>query len=68
MSDQYLPHQQRVVDERTELEDKRRKLAEFIDANPIFHTLTLPERGRLSRQLRAMNEYSMILQDRIYAF
>ena len=33
------PHQQRVVDEHTELKSKAKLLSHFIGFNPIFETL-----------------------------
>lgn len=62
------PHQQRVIDEKTELDDKRDKLSAFIDGNAIFANLDDLEQGRLTRQLECMNEYSGILGERIAAF
>lgn len=62
------PHQQRVVDEKKELDDKLNKLKAFIEANPIFKALPEDERGRLGRQFDVMAEYSSILSQRIVAF
>jgi len=62
------PHQQRVVDEKTELDDKREKLGAFIQTNPIFGKLDEAERERLVRQHSCMTEYSDILGERIAAF
>lgn len=59
--------QQRVVDEKKELDEKREKLAAFFTGS-IFPTLPVEERVRLERQLDAMNEYSSILGERIAAF
>jgi len=60
-------HQQRVVVEKAELDEKRTKLKAFF-ATPIFEALPEPERSRLLRQEDAMRSYSMILEDRIAAF
>lgn len=65
---EYAPHQQRVVDEKTELDFKRTALSVFIDTNPIFTTLPDDERGRLLSQHHVMAEYSRILGERIAAF
>ena len=67
MSKQLAPHQQRVVDEKRELDDLREKLMVFF-STPIFHGL--PESGqiRLERQAVAMRSYSEILGERIAAF
>lgn len=63
-------HQQRVVDEKMELDTKLEKLLAFIGAGSgkIFQTLSTEERERLTSQARIMREYSDILADRINAF
>lgn len=61
------PHQQRVVDERTELAAKLFKLKEFLKT-PTFSKLDLSERDRLVRQSEVMADYAQILQERIAAF
>jgi len=62
------PHQQRVVDEKTELVTKLDKLKVFIMENPIFKTLSADEQKRLIRQYDVMFEYAIILKARIEAF
>lgn len=62
------PHQQRVIDERSELDDKRNKLYAFIDGSPVFKGLPSEEQARLRRQSDVMAEYSGILGERIAAF
>jgi hypothetical protein len=62
------PHQQRVVDEKKDLDEKINKLKAFIETNPTFKTLPDDERRRLGRQFDAMAEYSSILSQRIAAF
>lgn len=62
------PHQQRVVDEKKQLDERLDKLKAFIQENPIFKTLHEDERGRLGRQFDVMAEYSRILGQRIAAF
>lgn len=64
---QLAPHQQRVVDEKAELDDRRAKLDAFY-ATPIFHGLSEAEQQRLQRQGLAMTTYSEILGERIAAF
>jgi hypothetical protein len=64
----YAPHQQRVVDEKAELNEKLGKLHDFIQDNPIFKTLPEDEQKRLQRQDLVMAEYSQILGERIEAF
>jgi hypothetical protein len=62
-----LPHQQRVVDEKAELDEKLTKLVAFFD-NPLWSNLAHDEQARLSRQSEVMREYSDILGKRIAAF
>jgi hypothetical protein len=61
------PHQERVVVEKKELDDKREKLGSFIGGN-IFLTLPTEERDRLQQQAIVMTTYSDILGQRIAAF
>lgn len=63
----YLPHQQRVVDEKEALDAKIKNLVAFL---PSALCLSLPfeERSRLSQQERVMHLYSTILGERIEAF
>lgn len=61
------PHQQRVVDEKAELDEKRTKLRNFTDTG-MFSALTADEQRRMLNQLDAMNVYSDILGKRIAAF
>lgn len=63
-----LPHQQRVVDEKTELDDKLSKLKGFTHHSPLFGTLVLEEQERLLRQYSYMTMYSKVLGERIVAF
>ena len=61
------PHQQRVVDERAELDEKLSKLGVFFDS-VIFSTLPADEQNRLREQHVVMQSYSAILEERIDAF
>lgn len=61
-------HQQRVVDEQSELDGKRTKLRAFIDSSSVFNALPEDEKERLVRQHSCMTEYSEILGERIAAF
>lgn len=61
------PHQQRVVDERTELDEKLAKLKAFIGGE-VFNNLDQAEKERLDQQAAVMAEYSRILGERIAAF
>lgn len=60
-------HQQRVVDEKSELDDRLNKLTAFFD-KPIFAAVPEDEQGRLLRQREIMGQYSQILGERIAAF
>ncbi len=62
------PHQQRVVDEKNELDEKLTKLNAFVSAGTIFDTLASAEQERLRRQAGIMAEYSAVLGERIEAF
>jgi hypothetical protein len=62
------PHQQRVVDELSELSKKLVALVSFISRGEIFATLAADEQSRLRRQRDAMQEYADILEERIAAF
>lgn len=61
------PHQQRVVDEKAELDSKRDRLTEFLKG-PIFRSLPEDEQERLSRQASIMEQYSGVLAERIVNF
>ena len=61
------PHEQRVLDEKTELDDKLTKLRQFI-SSPTFTGLPSEEQVRLIRQAQYMTEYSNVLAERIGAF
>lgn len=62
------PHQQRVVDEKTELDNKLEKLNDFVQRNPLFLSLPIEEQERLKQQSFVMAQYSSILGERIAAF
>lgn len=62
------PHQQRVLDEKLELNERLSKLDAFILDNPLFMRLSGVEQERLARQSKAMAVYSGILDERIAAF
>ncbi|MGS0941570.1 crAss001_48 related protein [Pseudomonas luteola] len=62
------PHQQRVVDERAELNARIGKLDMFIDSNPVFEKLSDKDQELLKAQRKAMQEYSGILSQRILLF
>lgn len=62
------PYQERVIDEKVDLDARREKLTAFIDENPMFDALPEDEQKRLERQALIMAEYSAILGARIEAF
>lgn len=62
-----LPHQQRVIDEKAELDERVAKLRTFLDTE-ICRSLDPLEQQRLGRQETAMARYSEILAERIDAF
>ena len=61
------PHQQRVVDEKAELDAKLTKLIAF-QSTETFESLDEAERDRMRRQSDAMIDYSNVLAERIAAF
>lgn len=61
-------YQQRVVDEANELRDRRGKLYAFIAQNPLFRKLPDDEQRRMNDQLVVMDQYALILQERINHF
>lgn len=61
------PHQQRVVEEESELASKIDKLSTFV-VGDIYKGLPTPEQVRLMKQLSHMNQYKDILVERIKAF
>ncbi|TDS73412.1 hypothetical protein [Comamonas sp. JUb58] len=66
---QYAPHQQRVVDEKHELDEKLQKLTTFINSEKFAEIVKdEDERGRLVCQEDVMKDYSAILAERIAAF
>lgn len=61
------PYQQRVVDEKRELDERREKLGAFKNS-AIFPTLPWQEQERLNTQAHIMTMYSAVLGERIAAF
>lgn len=59
-------HQQRVIDERAELEDKIEKLGGFI-ISVAFEGVPRAEQGRLRSQLVHMRDYAADLVARVEA-
>ncbi|HDU8496885.1 TPA: hypothetical protein RG419_003582 [Morganella morganii] len=61
------PHQQRVVDEKAELDDKISKLTVFTGGD-IFKSIHQEDQDLLIDQLSLMAKYSQVLQKRISRF
>ena len=61
------PHQQRVLDEKKELDEKSGKLNTFFNT-ATFDKLSSEEQDRLHRQYELMVQYSAVLNERIAAF
>jgi hypothetical protein len=61
------PHQQRVVDEKAELDERRKKLGEFKNTD-LFVSLPWQEQERLNTQAHIMTMYSAVLGERIANF
>jgi hypothetical protein len=60
----YEPHQQRVINEADELEQRLIKLKMFIE-NVSFNAINERQKGLLIRQAAMMNGYLDILKQRI---
>ena len=63
-----LAHQQRVVIEKLELDQKLDKLHEFINTNPVFRGLSVKAAYLLVNQAFVMQQYSDLLRQRIELF
>lgn len=61
------PHQQRVVDEKAELDDKISKLTVFTGGD-IFKSIHQEDQDLLIDQLSLMAKYSQVLEKRISRF
>lgn len=64
----YQPYQQRVIDEKTELDIKAKALSDFIGLSELFPKLDPLEQERLKEQNDIMWQYSEVLGERIKAF
>jgi hypothetical protein len=58
-------HVQRMRTEYEELEKKCRDLEKFVKSNPIFETLGADERADMVEQLHYMNQYRVVLMQRL---
>lgn len=65
MKREFLPFQQRVIDEKVELEDKIIRLTDFLDRDRDIDQL---DRMLLWSQLSSMKTYNSILSMRIARF
>jgi len=63
----YAPHQQRVVDEKAELDDRLEKLCLFSNGR-TFAGLPIAEQERMNTQRHLMCALSAVLGARIAAF
>jgi uncharacterized protein YbaP (TraB family) len=63
----YLPYQQRVINEKKEINDRLEKLYTFLNSE-TFSSLEKLEQKRLERQAFVMEMYDDILTERINAF
>jgi len=61
------PHEQRVVEEKAQLDERLGKLFAFFQTEK-FTGLSEAERSRLRNQARFMDGYAAVLEERIAAF
>lgn len=61
------PHQQRVVTEKADIDERLGRLLAFFQT-PTFEGLPETERSRLRNQARLLDGYSAVLGERIAAF
>ena len=61
-------YQERVVEEKRELDEKASKLSAFIGMSPIFEDLPAKEQELMKEQCETMWEYSELLGKRIEGF
>lgn len=62
------PFQQRVLQEKLELDVRLDALRAFVGSSPLFLTLPELEQWRMLKQFHHMAQYSAVLQERIDAF
>ena len=63
----YAPHQQRVIDEKAELDERREKLGAFKNS-VTFAQLPWHEQERMNTQAHLMTMLSAVLGERIANF
>ena len=61
-------YQERVIEEKADLDARRGRLLQFISSSPQFRCLGIVEQQRLIRQNKIMILYSDVLGERIEAF
>lgn len=61
-------YQERVVQEREDLNNKIVKLKTFMEDSTLFSKVPTEERQRMGRQLVAMTQYRVVLDERIAAW
>ena len=61
------PYQDRVLNEKAELDQRLGKLQAFL-STATFNSLDADEQARLRRQAGIMQEYSVVLGERLAAF
>ena len=61
------PHEQRVCDEKSQVDDRLQKLVSFLGGG-LFQGLPHEEKLRLHRQRKIMELYQDVLCERIAAF
>lgn len=64
---EYLPYQQRVVEEHSDLRTRRLALVKFLES-PAFDSVDVAERSRMQKQQQLMYELERVLQARISNF
>ena len=62
------PYEQRVLDEKRDLDDKLEKITNFIEQSPVFKRLDAFDCSLFTQQREAMLRYSIILGERIARF
>lgn len=60
-------HQERMLEEHTDLLEKIGKLSDFMEGE-VFESLSHDEQLRLRRQRGHMHDYSVVLHERIKAW
>ena len=63
-----LPYQQRVLEEKEQLDVSIRKLDKFINSDEFTSSVVSDEQARLKLQLFLMKQYSDVLNERLKAF